>query len=252
VRISEIYSILDILSPFEYQEGWDNSGLLIGSPDDLFDSVYVCLDLSLDLVDEVQDGSLIITHHPILFSAIKRLNFDDLSSKLIKALIKKDIKLISLHTNFDKTHLNRYVASEILDFQQAQCDEELLCYAKFKGNIEALYDYLASKLDLKAKKITYAANHQKESLNIALCTGSGMSLLKYIDVQKCDCFLTGDIKYHDANEAIAKGISLIDIGHYESEKHFQPLMCDLLNNELKQRNINNIEIIPLESNNPFS
>ena len=48
--------------------------------------------------------------------------------------------------------------------------------------------------------------------SVALTTGSGMSLLPNI---KADCFLTGDIKYHEAMEAKARGISLIDIGHYE-------------------------------------
>ena len=56
--------------------------------------------------------------------------------------------------------------------------------------------------------------------NVAIVTGSGMSLIGDV---KADCFLTGDIKYHDAMEAKARGISLIDIRHYESERYFSYL-----------------------------
>ena len=86
---------------------------------------------------------------------------------------------------------------------------------------------------------------KKEIKTLSLTTGSGMSLLPYI---KTDCFLTGDIKYHEAMEAMARNISLIDIGHYESEIHFSPLLEGLIANYLKK---NKIKAIILASQNPF-
>jgi len=250
MRVSEIYTILDTISPFEFQEKWDNSGLLIGSFEDNFDAIFICLDLSLELLEDIPNNSLVITHHPIIFSPFNKLNFNDLSSKLIKQIIKKDVKIIALHTNFDKSHLNRYVMSEVLKLEDVEC-KDFICNARFDGNIDDLYSYVSSKLNLQIKKIT--KSNSKDSLNglnIALCTGSGMSLLPSLG-DDIDCFLTGDIKYHDANEAIARDISLIDIGHYESEIHFEVIMSELLQQEILKTNYKDMQIELLGSISPF-
>ncbi len=77
---------------------------------------------------------------------------------------------------------------------------------------------------------------------VALTTGSGCSLMKSIDA---DCFLTGDVKYHDAMEAKSINLSLIDIGHYESERFF----AQILQKHLKNLGL---EVIIASSENPFT
>jgi len=94
-------------------------------------------------------------------------------------------------------------------------------------------------MNLEKIKIVKANDFIKR---VAVTTGSGMSLLSKID---CDCFLTGDIKYHDAMDAMARGVSLIDIGHFESEKYF----VECLFEEIKDLNV---EIIKINSKNPFA
>ncbi|MGZ7212529.1 Nif3-like dinuclear metal center hexameric protein, partial [Streptococcus pyogenes] len=66
---------------------------------------------------------------------------------------------------------------------------------------------------------------------VGIVTGAGMSLLSEV---KADCFLTGDIKYHDAMDAKSRNISLIDIRHYESEKYFNELLVGVLEKNLKK------------------
>jgi len=222
MKLNEIYSYLDTLSPFELQEGWDNSGLLVGDINQEIDKIYISLDLDMELVDSIEENSLIITHHPLIFRPLKTLVPISYSQKLAIKLIQKNISLISMHTNFDKTHLNKYVMSlitkdfEIQDFiATAKIDME---FSKFVTHIK------------KSLKITYPLNiiqcHNKIT-SFSLTTGSGMGLLDNI---KSDLFLTGDIKYHEAMEAKLRGISLIDITHYESEKFF----CECLYNELNE------------------
>ncbi len=116
MKIKDIYQYLDTISPFDTQEKWDNSGLIVGNMDDKFDDVYISLDLDLDIIKNIKPKSLIITHHPLIFSPLKTLNNDTYSTKILKKLIKKDISLISMHTNIDKSHLNMYVGREILGF----------------------------------------------------------------------------------------------------------------------------------------
>ena len=241
MKIRDIYDYLNELSPFELQEKWDNSGLLVGNPNDEFHKVYISLDLDLEMVKDVEEGSLIITHHPLIFSPLKKINDISYSEKILKQLIKKDIALISLHTNIDKTHLNSYVGNQILGLKFEQNDE-FIQVAKVDMSFNQLQHLVKEKLELEVLKIVDGAQEIK---SVALTTGSGMSLLPNIEA---DCFLTGDIKYHEAMEASARDISLIDIGHYESEIHFAPLLEGLIRDYLKK---NQITAIISASQNPF-
>ncbi len=241
MKIRDIYNYLDSISPFGLQEKWDNSGLIVGNMNDEFDNIYISLDLDLDMIKKVKKNSLIITHHPLIFSALKKINNDSYSTKILKKLIKKDISLISMHTNIDKTHLNSYVGREILGLN-FQKDEDFILKADINLSFESFTKLLKDKLNLKTLKVV---NKKKNINNVSLTTGSGMSLLPEITT---DCFLTGDIKYHEAMEAKARDICLIDIGHYESEIHFIALLDMLLKKYLKT---NGKKAIMLKSHNPF-
>lgn len=68
MKIKDIYEFLNSISPFEFQEKWDNSGLLVGNMSDSFESLYLSMDLDLDLVKTLKPNSLVITHHPLKIS----------------------------------------------------------------------------------------------------------------------------------------------------------------------------------------
>ncbi|MEA3290645.1 MAG: Nif3-like dinuclear metal center hexameric protein [Campylobacterota bacterium] len=241
MKIKSIYEFLDSISPFELQEKWDNSGLIVGSFEDKIKRVYISLDLDLEMIEDIKPNSLIITHHPLIFSPLKRVNDTSYSEKILKKLIKKDIALISMHTNIDKSHLNEYVGKEVLELD-FKVEDDFILTAKVDMKFENFVEYIKQKLGLDIAKVVKSKKHIK---SVALTTGAGMSLLPNI---KADCFLTGDIKYHEAMEAKARGISLIDIGHYESEHHFSRLLYILIENYLK---LNKIKGIIVASQNPF-
>jgi dinuclear metal center YbgI/SA1388 family protein len=243
MQIKQMYDFLNALSPFELQEKWDNSGLLVGNMNDEIKHVCFALDITEQMIEKCEPKSLIITHHPIIFSTIKQLNFDTQASKAIRAMIKKDIALIAMHTNFDKTHLNAYVAKEILNLDiQIKDENEYVCYAKVNQTFETFFKHVQEKLNLEYKKVVKC---DEMVHRVGIVTGAGMSMLSNI---QADCFLTSDIKYHEAMEAHAKGISIIDIGHYESEKFFTPLMMGLCEEYLKK---NKLQAIMLDLKNPF-
>lgn len=241
MKLQEIYDVLNKISPFELQEKWDNAGLLVGSFEDEISNIYISIDLDEEVVKNAKENSLIITHHPLIFSGLKRINYDTYSTKLLKELIKKDIALISMHTNIDKTHLNKYVTEDILGFK-IENSREFVSYCEVNMSFDELVKYVSLKLGLKTTKSVRCNDFIKK---IAIVTGSGMSL---IDEIKADCFLTGDIKYHDAMEAKARGLSLIDIRHYESERGFNTLLEGLLSEYLKK---NKLKAIITASKNPF-
>ena len=237
MKIAEILEFLDSISPFELQEKWDNSGLNIGSLDKEVSEVTISLDIDKNLIKNAKEGSLFIVHHPLIFSGLKRLDFSKYPSNLIKELIKKDISLIAMHTNFDKTHLNRYVFTNVLGFEIKK-ENDFILEADINLTKEELFALLKEKLNLNTLKVI---NPKDKIDSVALTTGAGASL---IDNIKSDCFLTGDIKYHDAIKAINENIMMVDIRHFESEKFF----VNALENSLKTLPIS---VIIAQSQNPF-
>jgi len=236
--IKEILEVLNQISPFELQEAWDNSGLQVGSLNDEVSEVYVSLDLDKDLINTLKPNSLIITHHPLIFKGIKSFDFDSYPSNFIKTLIKKDISVISMHTNFDITHLNEYVAKEVLGLEITQ-KEGFVAYMESKSTFDEFVKKVKKAFDLDVVKTIKCHDDIK---TVALCTGSGASMLENI---KADIYLTGDIKYHDGMLAKALNISMIDIEHFARQKFFGYI----LEKELKNFGI---KAIISQSVNPFT
>ncbi len=237
MKLKEIYEYLDKLSPFELQESWDNSGLQIGSMESEIDRIYVSLDIDRDLVEHMLPNSLLVTHHPLIFGSVKQIDFDTYPSMFIKDFIDKNISLVSMHTNFDITHLNSYVSKEIMGFDDVKKDG-FIDYMKCRYSFDEIAQKIKNDFDLEVIKAVVC--HEKIN-SIALCTGSGASMIKDI---KADLYLTGDIKYHDAMLAKALNLSMIDIGHFQSEKFFSEILAKNLKNL-------GLEVIISHSKDPF-
>jgi len=237
MKLQEIYDFLNKLSPFELQEKWDNSGLQIGEMSREVNQIVVSLDMDEALVEKSDEGVLFITHHPLIFAGLSALDFSRHPAKLIERMIQKKQSLIAMHTNFDQTHLNRYVFEKILGFKTTQ-EDAFFCTTEGQWTKEELVSHIQERLGLPVVKIVAP---KEEIRSITLTTGAGASLL---DDVESDCFLTGDIKYHDAMKAKTQNLMLVEIGHYESEQFFAEVLLE----ELK--------VLPLlaiitNSKNPF-
>ncbi len=235
--LKEIYTHLDKISPFELQEKWDNSGLIVGDLNREVSQIVVSLDIDFSMIEEAKEGTLFVVHHPLIFGKLTQLDFAKYPSNLMEKMILKNQSCIALHTNFDQTHLNKYVFTKILGFT-LESQNAFLCTTKGTWNYKALLNLIKEKLELPTLRVV----GKKENIkSIALCTGAGTSLM---DEVEADCFLTGDIKYHDAMKAMSEDLMMIDIGHYESEKFFAQILID----ELK---VLPILAIIANSKNPF-
>jgi dinuclear metal center YbgI/SA1388 family protein len=237
MRVEEIFNILNDLSAFELQEKWDNSGLQVGSMLDEVQSVVVALDVDEQLLDSLDENTLLITHHPLIFSGLKAVDFATYPSNLISKMMHKNISNIAMHTNFDITHLNDYVVEEILGYKIVQKDG-FIAYIELDEEFEVFLEKVKSTLGLEYTKYVQTKSRVRR---VAITTGSGCSLIPTINA---DCFLTGDIKYHDAMHAKSIKLSLIDIGHYESEHFFTQILQKTLKNL-------GLEVIIAASENPF-
>ena len=104
MTVHEIYEMIDRIAPFSSQEEWDNSGLLVGSPADPVTGVLFALDVTDPVVREARSlgASLIVTHHPVMFTPRQNITDEDREGRLISFLIRNGISLISAHTNLDR------------------------------------------------------------------------------------------------------------------------------------------------------
>lgn len=238
MKLQEILNHLDKISPFELQEKWDNSGLIVGDMTREASQIVVSLDVDSQMIENAKEGSLFIVHHPLVFTKLTQLDFAKYPSNLLEKMILKNQSLVAMHTNFDQTHLNRYVFEKVLGFK-LESKDPFVCTTYGKWNYKELLSLLKEKLNLPTLKVV----GKKETItSIALTTGAGASLM---DEVKADCFLTGDIKYHDAMKAMSEDLMMVDIGHYESEKFFAEILAD----ELK---VLPILVIIANSKNPFT
>jgi dinuclear metal center YbgI/SA1388 family protein len=221
MKLQDIYKHLDKVSPFELQEKWDNSGLIVGDMGREVSQIVVSLDIDFDMIKEAKEGTLFVVHHPLIFDKLSQLDFAKYPSNLMEEMILKKHSCIALHTNFDQTHLNKYVFEKVLGFKMQE-QKSFLCATSGEWNYKALLSLIKEKLDLPTLRVV----GKKEKIkSIALCTGAGASLM---DEVEADCFLTGDIKYHDAMKAMSEDLMMIDIGHYESEKFFAEILIEEL------------------------
>lgn len=138
MKIKNLTACLEALAPIGLQESYDNSGLLIGTPDAVISKVLITLDITNEVVDEAisENCGLIIAHHPLIFKGIKRLNGNNLTERLLVKLIKADIAVYAIHTNLDnvKTGVNGMLADK-LGLQQRKV------LVPIKGNLQKLVTF---------------------------------------------------------------------------------------------------------------
>lgn len=117
IQIKTITGCLDQEFPLAYQEDYDNSGLLIGDPDQEITSALVCVDITEDVVDEAVQHKcgLIISHHPLIFGGLKRITGRNSVERVVLKAITNNIGVYAIHTNLDNhiNGLNRMLAEKL-------------------------------------------------------------------------------------------------------------------------------------------
>ena len=204
----KLTTLIEQFAPLNTQEKWDNSGWQVELDNIEISRVMIALTVTEDVYNQAKDLNcdMILAHHPLFEIPLKY----------------SDINIYSAHTNMDKT-IGGTTDTLIknLEFEVCQSTEFLrVC----KKNI-SIEDLLKNLKNISNNIRIINNKNQKEVSKIAFCAGSGMDLYNDVIDLGCDCFITGDIKYHNA---IDSDILLIDIGHFESEilikKVFQGLI----------------------------
>lgn len=225
MKAIEVASALEEIAPVTLQESWDNSGFIIGNPSKEVNSAILGLDCTPEIIEEaIETGAdMIITHHPLIFKGIKSITGKTILDRMLVKLIKNDIIVYSAHTNIDKviggvsgamadkldlTNRQILLKSEIGDtgfgiignLKEAITCQEFISLVKETFNLK-----LIRTSKLLPGKIS----------KVAVCGGSGASMIEAATSQGAQIYISGDISYHYF--LCENDFMIMDIGHFESE-----------------------------------
>ncbi len=232
----DIIKILEAQSPSEYALEWDNVGLLVGRKTKDIKRILIAVDATLEVCQKAIDENIdmIITHHPMIFSKIKKINDDTVVGKKIMSLIEKGVVCYAMHTNFDTKGGMAREAASMLKLKNSQVLEETL-NGEGIGQIGLLDTNLSlkelaelTKEQFGLKNVIVYGDLTKKIEKVAISPGSGKSVIQASCNKKADCLITGDIGHHDGIDAMEMGLTIIDASHYGIEKIFMNYMYNYL------------------------
>ena len=215
----QVLDFINERAPFEIQLGFDNSGLLVGHPDNEVTGVHFALDVTNAVIDEAiaKGANLIVTHHPMMFSPIKRMVETDHEAHLLCRLIREGISLISAHTNLDQAPggCNDVLAQTIglIDIQ----GEGFVRVGSLPLPMTAskLAAHIGASL---GDVVRVMGNPSAVITKVGMCSGSGADEWPAAAAMGAQAFLTGEVKHHIALEAADASMVMLEAGHHATEE----------------------------------
>lgn len=246
--VQTVADAVNRLAPRKLAEDWDNPGLLVGTPSAEVKRVFVCLDVLDDTITQAADldAQLIVAHHPLIFHAIKNVRYDLPHGRKLERLIKNGLAVFAAHTNLD-TALGG--VNDVLARKLGLVDVKML------GDEELTMGRLGT-LETSMTAADFA-RHVKQALNadsvrlvdagdfminkVGLCGGAGADFIQRAKFFGAQVFVTGDVKYHEAQAAVENKIHVVDAGHFATEFPIVHELATYLKDELKLFDVEIIE-----------
>lgn len=258
MKCSEIMELCRVLAPEDWACEWDNPGLLAGRSDKEVKKIYIALDATDQVVEAAAEAGadMLLTHHPLIFKAIKKVNDQNFITRRLVRMIQADISYYAMHTNFDAAPgCMADLAAERLGLSDCVPLEPL---GEMEGPIGPVSYGIGKNGYLKEETTVRAlAAHVKEAFGlpfalvygqelldgsvsrVSLCPGAGGSEIEGALAWGAQVLVTGDITHHQGIDAAARGMAIIDAGHYGLEHIFIPYM----ERYLRERLGNRVELI---------
>ena len=240
-----IMNALERIAPRRLAEDWDNPGLLVGSCAQKVGRVLVALDVDDAVVAEAieRKADLIVAHHPAIFRGIKQLRTDLPLGKRLAALLTHNIAAAAAHTNLDAARggVNDVLAGQlgleklsafVITHQEDGVTESIGRVGTLPAPM-SIEDFARSvKEQLHVSHVRLAAAAPRPVRRVAVCGGAGADFIDDAVRRGADVYVTGDVKYHDAQRAIEQGMHIIDAGHFGTEAPVLPVLAEQLRTEL--------------------
>jgi dinuclear metal center YbgI/SA1388 family protein len=237
--VADLKNYFDRFAPEELAEEWDNVGLLVGRQDAAVRKVMTCLTLTDDVAREAIDQKvqLIVTHHPVLFRAVRKLTCDTAEGRSILSLIESGIAVYSPHTRFDSAGqgINQQLAEtmQLTDIRPIRLLPESDINGSGRMGTLATPTHLSElltslKTALAAEYFEFTGDLNATVSKVAVACGAAAEFMSDAVRHGCDTFVTGEARFHSAIEARQQGINLILLGHYSSERPAVEKLANLI------------------------
>lgn len=254
MKCREIMEILEELAPKRMACDWDNPGLLAGRREKEVKKILLTVDADDETVKKaIADGAdMIVSHHPLIFKAVKHVTDEDFIGRRLVSMIQADISYFAMHTNFDAAPgCMADIVAERMGLINSEPLEEMgeengIPYGI--GKVGALPEPMAGMAFAKQIKeefgLPFVTVYGKELWEnepikrAAVCPGSGGSTIKAALAAGAQALVTGDIGHHEGIDAAAQGLMIVDAGHYGLEHVFM----DYMESYLKERLGDGIEV----------
>lgn len=241
MKIREIAEIIEKFAPLNYAADFDNVGLLVGCPETEIISAVMCLDVTEESLDRAieRGDNLIITHHPVIFSPMKRLTDASRVERIVRKAIRHDIAIYTAHTNLDSTKdgvswkMAEKICLKNVRFLEQRADsnsgygvlgelEKPMRTEDFIHHIKEIFELSALKTNIGTKK---------EIKTVALCGGSGADQIDDAIRYNADAYIVGELRYNNFMDT-PEQMTLLEIGHYESEICAIDILFDVLTKKM--------------------
>jgi dinuclear metal center YbgI/SA1388 family protein len=239
--LAQIADFLERFAPARLAAEWDNVGLLVGDRQQQITRLMTCLTVTSSSAREAieERANLIVTHHPFPFRPTKRITADTIQGRMLLDLIAAGVAVYSPHTAFDSAAagINQRLGeglglSELVPLAADAEDPAAGTGRAGRARGLRLAD-LAKRCAtfLKIDGVHIVGEPDRSIERVAIACGSGGELLDQAREAGCDCFVTGEARFHTSLEAEAAGIALVLTGHHASERFAVEALADVVARE---------------------
>lgn len=242
VTLNEIIELMEEIAPSSLAEDWDNVGLMLGRKDKEIKRILLALDMTKATVQQAIDyhADVLITHHPAIFKKLNSVTDTVWQQDLLLTLAEHGIAIYSAHTNLDCVQggvndaLVRVLHLKDVDTLDMKNGLGRIGYVN-ECTLQEFVGFV--KKQLQADYIAFG-NAGKQVHKVAVCGGAGADLIPLALAAGADTFITGDVKYHSAQEAVFSGLNIIDAGHQPTELPVLNELADKLSLRFSKRSWN--------------
>ncbi len=240
--VGDVAHCIESFAPLRLQASYDNSGLIVGHDDMMVSGILLAVDLTEAVMAEALEigANMIVTHHPIIFSALKRFNSATYIERCVEQAIRNDIAIYAAHTNLDSAEdgMSWRVGEKLglgsMQTLQPQNEGESVGFGivgelEAEMGVEEFLDMVAERLSVEVMR--HSDIVRSKVRRVAICTGSGGGLLGDVVRADCDIYITADLRYNDFLDS-QKRVTMVDIGHFESEYCVIEILNDLLSKKM--------------------
>ncbi|WP_455715615.1 Nif3-like dinuclear metal center hexameric protein [Anaerosporobacter sp.] len=254
MKCRDLMKKLETIAPIHYAENWDNVGLIVGDEEQEIHKILIALDPSTDVIEQAinQKCDMIITHHPLIFSPMKKITNRDFIGKRILSMMNHSIAYYAMHTNMDIAIMAEESAAMIglndtIALEPAVAGDDKIGIGRFGGlgKTMTLLE-LANKVkeQFKLDDVRVVGDLSNEINKVAISTGSGEDFIENAIQMGADVLITGDIRHHKALDALERNLSIIDAGHYGTER----FMVEWLASHLE---VSEVTVLMAKEESPF-